>query len=55
MHSHSIDAQTSPVLCTSAFVEAPLMGERGAPAGSCTPLLMCLNVSGFFAMSREYG
>ncbi len=54
-HSQSIVAQISPVLWTSDGV--PPLGLNGPVNGGTMvlPLAMCLNVSGSFVMSVEYG
>jgi hypothetical protein len=53
--SHSGQHHTSPALCSSLFDPPPDSGFRGGPTGNRTLALMCWNVSGFFAMSAEYG
>ena len=53
--SHSVVAQSSPVLCTSELLAPSAPNKGGGDSGSATPSVTCLNVSGFFVMSREYG
>ena len=44
----------SPKVVDAAF-ELAGQAAGGGKAGSATPSVMCLNVSGFFVRSREYG